>query len=104
MWNLSHKLRQSNEDIGEAPPNPIILANEGFLVILAGADTTSIVLSNAFYLLLDHPDVYKRLQEEVDRYYPAGENALDPVHYPKMSYLDAVMWVSLYRQYLGSKH
>lgn len=69
------------------------MINEGFLAIVAGSDTTSSVLSNGFYLLLTHPEVYRQLQAEVDKYYPAGENALDPMHYAKMYYLDAVMCV-----------
>ena len=67
--------------------------NDGILVIGAGSDTTSSVLSNAFYFLMSNPDTYTRLQEEVDKFYPAGEDSLDPKHYSEMSYLEAVMSV-----------
>ena len=61
--------------------------------ILAGSDTTAAVLCNLFYLLISHPYTYKRLQAEVDHYYPAGESSLDLKHYADMKYLDAVMSV-----------
>ncbi|KAJ3518703.1 hypothetical protein NM688_g9401 [Phlebia brevispora] len=81
----------SNEDIGgDTPPHEIVLL-EGFLAIVAGSDTTSGVLSNVFYYLLSNPEVYKRLQSEVDRYYPTSEDSLDPQYYPQMPYLDAVI-------------
>ncbi|KAF7791503.1 hypothetical protein EIP86_002519 [Pleurotus ostreatoroseus] len=67
--------------------------SDGILVIGAGSDTTSSVLSNAFYFLMSNPDAYKRLQEEVDKFYPAGEDSLDPKYYPEMSYMEAVMLV-----------
>ena len=38
-----------------------------------------------------NPDVYKRLEAEVDKYYPPGENSLDPKHLKNMHYLEAVM-------------
>ena len=84
-------LWQTNEDIGGAPPPWRVLLNEGVLAIAAGSDTTSSVMSNIFYFVLSHPEVYERLRAEVDRYYPAGEDALDPKHYAEMVYMDAVM-------------
>ena len=64
---------------------------DGVLAVGAGADTTASVLSNAFYFLLSNTEYYKRLQEEVDKYYPRGEDGLDPVHHGNMVLLDAVM-------------
>ena len=60
------------------------------MAILAGSDTTSTTLSNVLYLVLRHPRVYEKLQEEIDKYYPTGDNALDCVHHPEMSYLHVV--------------
>ncbi|PSR70846.1 hypothetical protein PHLCEN_2v13287 [Hermanssonia centrifuga] len=81
----------TNEDIGGEQPVTRVLVADGILAIVAGSDTTSSVLSNAFFFLMTHPKVYEQLQAEVDRYYPPGENALDSQHHPKMSYLDAVI-------------
>ncbi|KAJ3557180.1 hypothetical protein NM688_g1609 [Phlebia brevispora] len=64
---------------------------EGILAIVAGSDTTSGALSNVFYFLMSNPDIYKRLQGEVDLYYPPGEDSLDPKYYPQMAYLEAVL-------------
>ena len=68
-----------------------MVISDGALAIVAGSDTTASVLSNLFWLLLRHPQYYKRLQEEVDKFYPPGENALDPKHHPNMPYLESVM-------------
>ena len=45
---------------------------------------------------MTHPSIYPRLQAEVDRFYPSGENALDPKHYHEMPYLEAVMYVHFF--------
>ena len=83
---------QNNEDLPDKAPPPVQhLVNDGILAIIAGADTTSIALTSITYCLLAHPDVYERLQAEIDKFYPAGENALDPKHHRDMPYLTAVM-------------
>ncbi len=70
-----------------------MVISDGVLAFVAGSDTTASVLSNIFWCLLRHPDVYKRLQAEVDAFYPPGENSLDAKHIKDMYYLEAVMWV-----------
>lgn len=35
--------------------------------------------------------MYKKLQAEIDRFYPPGESALDPKHHKDMHYLEAVI-------------
>lgn len=85
-------LCQNNDD--GADPHPPALAqvtSDGNLAIIAGSDTTASVLSNLFYFLLRDPEAYKRLQEEVDQYYPPGEDATSTQHHPKMVFLEAVM-------------
>ena len=68
------------------------LTNDGCLVVVAGADTTSSAMTSLFYCLLTHPEMYARLQEEVDRFYPPGEDALDTKFHRDMDYLNAVMY------------
>ncbi|KAI0337448.1 cytochrome P450 [Trametopsis cervina] len=82
----------SNEDNAEkvSPPRDIVLS-DGVLAVIAGSDTTATALASIFYSLLSHPETYKKLQAEVDHYYPAGEDALDPEHYVQMTYLDAII-------------
>ena len=83
---------QNNEDGSEtsAPPLPQV-AIDGALAIVAGSDTTSCVLANTFYCLLSNPEVYRRLQAEVDASFPPGENAMDTSKHADMPYLNAVM-------------
>ncbi|PSS01016.1 hypothetical protein PHLCEN_2v4082 [Hermanssonia centrifuga] len=84
----------SNEDGSEkvSPPHHMVIS-DGVLAFVAGSDTTASVLSNIFWCLLRHPDVYKRLQAEVDAFYPPGENSLDAKHIKDMYYLEAVIYV-----------
>ena len=95
-------LLQSNEDGAEPinPPKARVLS-DGLLAIGAGADTTASVLSNTFWLLLKHPQYYKRLQEEVDKFYPPGEDSLDSKYHTQMPFLDAVMYVFITRRTLS---
>ncbi|RDX41687.1 high nitrogen upregulated cytochrome P450 monooxygenase 2 [Lentinus brumalis] len=88
--DLFHYLNQ--EDLPDAPPVPIQqLVDDGVLAIIAGADTTSSAMTTIVYCLLTHPDVYERLQAEVDKYYPSGEDALSTKHHREMPYLNAVI-------------
>lgn len=82
----------SNEDRAEeeCPPQRTVIS-DAVLVIVAGADTTATTLSNVFYHLMCNPNSYKRLQEEVDKFYPQGEDALNTQHHVNMPYLEAVM-------------
>ena len=85
-------LCQNNEDGAEKQSRPLpYVINDGILAIIAGADTTANVLTNLIYLLLRNPSEYKRLQAEIDKYYPAGDNALDTKHHQNMPILNAVM-------------
>ncbi|OBZ71224.1 hypothetical protein A0H81_08431 [Grifola frondosa] len=82
----------NNEDGAENAPPPVEQVTiDGALAIVAGSDTTSCVLSNLFYCILSHPDVYKRLQAEVDAYFPPGENALNTTNHADMPFLNAVI-------------
>ena len=59
--------------------------------MIAGSDTTATVLSCIMYCLLRNPAAYTRLQVEVDKFYPANEDSLDPKHLSEMYFLEAVM-------------
>ena len=48
-------------------------------------------MTTVFYCLMRRPEVYQKLQEEVDKFYPRGEDSLDPKHLKNMHYLEAVM-------------
>ena len=85
-------LLQSNEDLPDAnPPPQQQLVDDGILAVVAGSDTTSSALTSLFFCILTHPDAYARLQEEVDRLYPAGEDIFDTKRHRDMRYMQAVM-------------
>ncbi|RPD53820.1 high nitrogen upregulated cytochrome P450 monooxygenase 2 [Lentinus tigrinus ALCF2SS1-6] len=75
------------------------LTDDGCLVVVAGADTTSSALSSLFYCLLTNPETYKRLQAEVDRFYPTGAREDSDVFNTKdhrdMHWLNAVIYETL---------
>jgi len=73
------------------PPTLAEVVSDGVLAIVAGSDTTATTLSSVFWCLMSHPTAYRRLQAEVDKYMPPGENALDTTHHPHMHYLNAVI-------------
>jgi hypothetical protein len=79
--------------VERSPPTFAEVASDGVLAIVAGSDTTATILSSLFWALLTHPTAYRRLQAEVDHYYPPGEDALSTAHHPQMKYLSSVMWV-----------
>ncbi|KAF7557897.1 hypothetical protein G7Z17_g278 [Cylindrodendrum hubeiense] len=66
---------------------------EAVNVIGAGADTTAIGMRSCLYYVCTHPDVYKRLQQDIDDYHT--QNQLDgPTTYTqaqKLPYLRAVV-------------
>nr|AAX81444.1 high nitrogen upregulated cytochrome P450 monooxygenase 2 [Phanerodontia chrysosporium] len=82
----------SNEDGAEkvTPPRPIVVS-DGVLALIAGSDTTAIVTATILYSLLCNPTTYHRLQQEVDKFYPRGEDPLNPKHYKDMHYLEATI-------------
>ncbi|KAI0707444.1 high nitrogen upregulated cytochrome P450 monooxygenase 2 [Cerioporus squamosus] len=67
------------------------LTDDGCLVVVAGADTTSSALTSLFHCLLTNPETYKRLQDEVDKFYPSGEDAFDTRFHREMPWLNAVI-------------
>ena len=85
---------QNNEDSSDKDTEPVPmhqLTDDGCLIVVAGADTTSSTLTSLFYLLLSHLEEYARLIEEVDKFYPNGEDVDDPKWHRDMHFLNAVM-------------
>ncbi|KAJ8462070.1 hypothetical protein ONZ51_g11136 [Trametes cubensis] len=83
---------------GQLEPNaqqsaiPIPHLSDGtLLAVIAGADTISSTLTNLLFCLLTHPRVYMRLQEEIDQFYPPGEDPCDRHPPLEMHYLTAVI-------------
>jgi cytochrome P450 len=68
------------------------MITDSILAIVAGSDTTAIVMCNILYFLLSTPSVFKRLQVEIDMVFPRGEgDALDGTRLADCAVLNAVM-------------
>ncbi|KAI0331702.1 cytochrome P450 [Cubamyces sp. BRFM 1775] len=67
------------------------LADDTLLAVIAGADVISSTLTSLIFCLLTHPRVCMRLQEEIDRFYPPGEDPCNTQPPQDMHYLTAVI-------------
>jgi len=88
--DVSFYLSEADEESGAPRPSEVV-ASDACTVIVAGSHTTMITMSIAFYFLLTNPDVYKRLQEEIDAYFPGDEEPIQTARQSEMKYLNAVI-------------
>ncbi|KAK7680564.1 hypothetical protein QCA50_016346 [Cerrena zonata] len=65
------------------------VASDGALAVIAGADTTASALASLFWSLIRNPEVYKRLQNEIDTVYADHANPLSTEKHSKLVYLNA---------------
>ncbi|KAJ3998702.1 cytochrome P450 [Lentinula boryana] len=84
-----HLTDEAAREKEEHPPMKEVVA-DALLAIVAGADTTSVALTNFFYMILKHPEHYQRVQEEVDRVYADGD-ATDVSKQSRLKYLSACL-------------
>ncbi|RDX50601.1 high nitrogen upregulated cytochrome P450 monooxygenase 2 [Lentinus brumalis] len=97
--DLFHYL--NDEDLANSSEKPRAqpplrqLTDDGCLIVVAGADTTSSALTSLFYCLLTNPETYRRLQDEVDKFYPRGEDTFDVRYHREMRWLNAVIYETL---------
>ena len=91
--SLSHRMQwQSGEELPESErPHPAEVVKDGLLAIIAGADTTSSILTATLYYLLCNPGAYERLQAEVDGAFSGGEEPLDMIKLSQMEWLNGCM-------------
>ncbi|KAA1467276.1 cytochrome P450 [Dentipellis sp. KUC8613] len=82
-----------SDEAGTFPPKPPLaeVIADGALVILAGSDTTTTVLSVLMYLLLTHPAAHARLRAEVDGARETEEGVLDAEHLEQLPFLNACL-------------
>ncbi|GAB7349172.1 hypothetical protein MBLNU459_g8107t1 [Dothideomycetes sp. NU459] len=88
---LQHFIQMKGADGNPASEGEVLI--EAMNIIGAGADTTSIGMRTCLYYICNNPDVYKRLQQEVDDYY-TNNNLEAPITYTQtqqMPYLQAVV-------------
>jgi len=65
--------------------------SDGLLAVVAGSDTVATTLTVLWYYFLRNPLVLSRLRDEVDAYFPSGEEPLDFTRMVNMPYLNACM-------------
>jgi cytochrome P450 len=65
------------------------LRDEMFTLLMAGHETTATSLAWVFYQVLRHPDVHRRLRDELRAV--LGDGPLEPEHVSRLEYLDAVL-------------
>lgn len=72
--------------------------------MIAGYDTTAVVLTSLFYHVLGSKEVHTRLQEEVDSYFRSvdSNSRLESSNLAELPYLNAVMSVFYLFSGLGS--
>lgn len=85
---LSMLLAARDADTGEALGD-VDLRNEVITIVLAGHETTALLLTWAFVVLADHPDVVGAMRDEVDRVLGGRDPAAEDL--PKLVYLRQVV-------------
>ncbi|PWY66009.1 cytochrome P450 [Aspergillus heteromorphus CBS 117.55] len=79
---------QNNGDPGA--PSPDGLKDDAWVLIIAGSDTTSTVLTNTLFYLATHPDVQTNLQSRLDEVFPAGMGSWS---YEPARDMDYLTWI-----------
>ncbi|PSR83512.1 cytochrome P450 [Coniella lustricola] len=70
---ISWLIKAENEKDNSAPPSKKAFQEDSRVMVVAGSDTTSVTLGNAFYFLAKHPQIYHKLQQALDIAVPDGE-------------------------------
>ena len=84
---LEDFMRINREDPGMMEDNAVVVAL--MVNLLAGGDTTGVLLCAILYYVLKNPDVYRKLMEELD-----AANLVLPISYAstqKLPYFDAIV-------------
>ncbi|KAJ7633024.1 high nitrogen upregulated cytochrome P450 monooxygenase 2 [Roridomyces roridus] len=77
--------------IEKTKPTHADVVSDGVLSVVAGSDTTAVALSCLVWFLLSHPDIYRRVQDEVGSVYPEGESTLDSSKHEELKLLAACL-------------
>ena len=65
--------------------------SDGLLAVIAGSDTTATAIAVLWYYLILDPPKFDRLRNEVDAYFPQGEEPSEFARIVNMPYLNACM-------------
>lgn len=78
-----------DESAAQSGVRPDELIADGMLAVIAGSDTTAIVLSHFLYYMMRHPECAEHLRREIDKAFPNGEEPLDFARLAELPYLNA---------------
>ncbi|EWG42531.1 hypothetical protein FVEG_04308 [Fusarium verticillioides 7600] len=67
------------------------LLGDAHLIVVAGSDTTSTTMTCALFELARHPQVYQKLQNEVDEFMKQGDSPHSHSALAKLKYLQAII-------------
>jgi len=76
-------------DIEPEKPSMPMVHSDGLLAVVAGSDTTATTLTALWYYLLRDLSVFNRLRNEIEAYFPSGQEPLDFTRMVNMPYLNA---------------
>jgi hypothetical protein len=96
ITSLLSSIQSDEANLEASPPPRSDVVSDGALAMVAGSDTTAVGISSLLYLLLAHPDKYRRLQVEIDTVFPKDEDdlaAMDSARHGRMVYLNACLYV-----------
>jgi len=88
--DLFHFLIDEDEIEPVKPKIEDVMA-DGLLAIVAGSDTSTIALSHTIYFMLQQPQYFTRLREEIDAAFPPGEDILNFTRLGELPYLNACL-------------
>ncbi|KAI9772122.1 MAG: hypothetical protein M1840_001411 [Geoglossum simile] len=71
---FSHLIDDDARKTRDPVINKGMLIRDSQLLIIAGSDTTSSTLTNAFYRLAKHPNILRMLRKEIDPLFASGED------------------------------
>lgn len=92
MWHkFTYNTKLDEDGLEDVKPSEDSALAEGFLAIIAGAETTATAATNALYFLLKHPETMKRLQKEIHDALSATSDDVDYTKFMELPYLNACM-------------
>ncbi|KAJ6490687.1 high nitrogen upregulated cytochrome P450 monooxygenase 2 [Mycena vitilis] len=70
-------------------PTLEISAADGIVAVIAGSDTTASALSSFVWFMLSYPELYQRLQQELDSVFVEGDNPLEVDKHDELRFLSS---------------
>lgn len=89
--DIFYHLMDEDGESGHSPLSHGTLISEAMVLLIAGADSVSVALSNVFFHLLTQPNTFAKLRDEVEKYIAPEVKHPDANDLAKLPYLRAVI-------------